>query len=369
MSLMKDLIKASGNDYAGVVEGGIEAGDITGFIDTGSYAFNALISGSIYGGYPQGKVTGLAGDPAAGKTFAALTAVKLFLDENPNSFCMYFESESAISTDMIASRGIDVSRIAIIPVVTIQEFRTQAVKILDAYIASEKKRENRPPMLFVLDSLGMLSTTKEMVDTAEGSETKDMTRNQIIKAAFRVLTLKLGRANVTLLLTTHTYASMDMYNPKEVSGGSGMKFAASTIIMLNKRKEKDGKDIIGNSIRAQAIKSRLTKEFSQVEVLIDYSKGLDRYRGLLEIAEEGGVIVKEGVRYKLADGRLVYGKFIDEHPEEVYTQEILDQIDEAAKVIFGYGSKFEQSEETVDEVIDSETGEVIEVPRGKKGKK
>jgi len=144
----------------------------------------------------------------SGKSFAALTAVKLFLDANPGGYCMYFESESAISKDMIESRGIDTSRIAIVPVVTVQEFRTSAVKILDKYIESDKKRENRPPLLFVLDSLGMLSTTKEIEDTAEGSETKDMTRSQIIKAAFRVLTLKLGRANVTMLVTTHTFACL-----------------------------------------------------------------------------------------------------------------------------------------------------------------
>jgi RecA/RadA recombinase len=362
MSLFKELIKASGNSYAGVVEDGIEAGDITGFIDSGSYSLNAVMSGSIYGGYPMGKVTGLAGDPAAGKSFAALTAVKLFLDANPSGFCMYFESESAISKDMIESRGIDSKRIAIVPVVTVQEFRTSAIKILDKYIESDKKRENRPPMMFVLDSLGMLSTTKEIEDTAEGSETKDMTRSQIIKAAFRVLTLKLGRANVTMLVTTHTFASMDQYSPKAIGGGSGFKFACSTILMLNKRKSKEGddaKEITGNNIRVVAEKSRLTKEFSQVECLINYSTGLDRYRGLLDIAEQTGVIVKEGVRYKLADGRLVYGKAINQTPETVFTKEILDKIDVECKTLFGYGAVMDATEETLDECIDEDTGEII----------
>ncbi len=341
MSLFKELIKATKNDFAGAVSDGIECGDVSGWMDTGAYSLNALVSGSIYGGYPLGKASILAGDPGAGKTFGVLTTVKHFLDSDPKAFCMYFESESAISKDMFEGRGIDTSRVAIIPVVTIQEFR------------------------MVLDSLGMLSTTKEMTDTAEGSETKDMTRNQIIKATFRVLTLKLGRSNVPLLMTQHTYATMDQYNPKEVAGGNSMKFAASTIVMLNKRKEKDGKDIIGNSIRAVAMKSRFSKEFSQVEVLIDYNKGLDRYRGLLEIAEQTGAIVKEGVRYKLSDGRLVYGKFIDEHPEEVYTKEILDKIDEGCKTLFGYGTVHTESEETIeqalmeDEVLDKSTGEIV----------
>lgn len=368
-NLFTDLIKATGNTYAKPVCEGVEAGDVCGFIDSGSYSLNALISGSIYGGYPIGKITALAGAAASGKSFAALTTVKTFLDDNPTGFVMYFESESAISRDMVESKGIDTNRIAIIPVVTIQEFRTQAVKMLDTYIESNKDKTKRPPMLMILDSLGQLSTSKEIEDTADGSETKDMTRTQLIKAAFRVLTLKMGRAGVTLILTNHTYDSMSLYGGPVISGGSGLKYAASTIIMLNKRKEKDGKDIIGNNIRAVVEKSRFTKEYSQCEALIDYVYGLNRYHGLLEIAEEGGVIAKEGVRYKLADGRLVYGKFIEEHPEEVYTQEILDKIDEAAKVIFGYGTKYESSEETIDEVVDSETGEIIETPRKKKGKK
>jgi RecA/RadA recombinase len=359
MSLFTEMLKATKNQDASIVADGVACGDVAGWLDSGSYSLNALISGSIYGGYPLGKATVMSGDPGAGKSFAFLTALKLFLDNNPTGFCFYFESESAISKDMFVSRGIDINRVAVLPVVTIQEFRHQCITILDKYEQSDRDKSKRPPMLMILDSLGMLSTTKEITDTAEGSETKDMTRNQIIKATFRVIALKLGRTDVPLLRTQHAYATMDQYRPREIGGGNSLKYVASTIIMLNKRKEKDGKDVIGNNIRAVAEKSRFTKEFSQAECLIDFETGLSRYYGLLEIAERCGAIVKEGVRYKLADGRLVYGKVINENPEEVYTKELLDKIDEGCKSIFGYGKGHDSSIESIEETIDKETGEII----------
>ena len=127
-----------------------------------------------------------------------------------------------------------------IPVTTVQEFRTQAIRVLDNYLESS----NRKPMMFVLDSLGMLSTTKEVEDTSEGKETRDMTRAQVLKAAFRVLTLKLGRAGVPLVVTNHTYDSMGLFSTKEMGGGSGLKYAASSIVFLSKKKEKDGTDAV-----------------------------------------------------------------------------------------------------------------------------
>jgi RecA/RadA recombinase len=200
--IFSTLLKETGNEYAAIADEGVEAGDVTGLISTGSYSLNALLSGSIYGGLPANKVTALAGEPSTGKTFYALNICKQFLIDNPKGFIFYFESESAISKQMLEDRGVDTKRLAIMPVATIQEFRTQAVKILDKYI--EGKGE-KLPMLFVLDSLGNLSTEKEMQDIADGKDTRDMTRAQLIRGAFRVLTLKLGKAKVALIVTNHVY--------------------------------------------------------------------------------------------------------------------------------------------------------------------
>jgi RecA/RadA recombinase len=337
MNFLQDIVKEIDNEYAGVVADGVAAGDTSAFIDTGSYIFNALVSGSIWGGIPSNKITAIAGESSTGKTFYCLGIVKHFLETDPDAGVIYFESESAISRSMIESRNIDSKRMVIVPVTTVQEFRQQAIKILDKYL--EQPEDQRKPMMFVLDSLGMLSTTKEIEDTEAGKETRDMTRAQVVKSIFRVLTLKLGKSNVPLIVTNHTYDVVGAYVPtKEMGGGSGLKYAASTIIYLSKSKEKDGKEVIGNIIKAKAAKSRLTKENSLVETRLFYDeRGLDRYYGLLELGEKYGVFQRVGNRYKIGESNL-YPKSILADPEKYFTQEIMMQLDKAAEQEFTYGS-------------------------------
>jgi len=339
---LKDIIKETGNEYAGLVSDGIDSADVTSFIDTGSYSFNALLSGTIYGGMPSNKITAIAGEAATGKTFFALGICKAFLDKDPEAGIIYFESESAISKDMIEARGIDSKRMVIVPVATVQEFRSQSIKILDKYI--EQTEKNRKPLMFVLDSLGMLSTTKEMEDTAAGKETRDMTRSQIVKSTFRVLTLKLGRANIPMIMTNHTYDVIgSMFPQKEMGGGSGLKYAASSIIYLSKRKDKEGTEVVGNIIHCKNFKSRLTKENAMIDVKLTYKTGLDKYYGLIELGEEAGVFKKVSTRYEMPDGSKVFGKNINDNPEKYFTKEVLDKIDETAKRKFLYGSDEEDA--------------------------
>ena len=334
---LKDIIKQTGNEYAGLASEGITGGDVDSFIDTGSYSFNALLSGSIYGGLPGNRITAIAGEAATGKTFFALGVVKYFLDKDKDAGVIYFESENAISKSMIESRGVDSSRLVVMPVATVQEFRTQSIKIIDKYL--EQPEDKRKPMMFVLDSLGMLSTTKEMEDTASGKETRDMTRSQIVKSCFRVLTLKLGQANVPMIMTNHTYDVIgSMFPQKEMGGGSGLKYAASSIIYLGKRKEKDGTEVVGNIIHCKNYKSRITKENAQIDVRLTYKQGLDRYYGLLEMAEDAGIFKKVSTRFETPDGTKVFGKQINENPEKYFTKEILKQIDEYTQRKFTYGT-------------------------------
>ena len=334
---LKDIIKETGNEYAGLVSDGIDSADVTSFIDTGSYSFNALLSGTIYGGMPSNKITAIAGEAATGKTFFALGICKAFLDKDPEAGIIYFESESAISKQMIEARGIDSKRMVIVPVATVQEFRNQSIKILDKYI--EQTEKTKKPLMFVLDSLGMLSTTKEMEDTAAGKETRDMTRSQIVKSTFRVLTLKLGKANIPMIMTNHTYDVIgSMFPQKEMGGGSGLKYAASSIIYLSKRKDKEGTEVVGNIIHCKNFKSRLTKENAMIDVKLTYKTGLDKYYGLIELGEEAGIFKKVSTRYEMPDGSKVFGKNINDNPEKYFTKEVLDKIDETAKRKFLYGS-------------------------------
>ena len=335
-SFFKDIVKEIDNDYAGLLSDG-SIGDIGGYIDSGSYIFNALVSGSVYGGIPSNKVTAIAGESSTGKTFFCLGMVQSFLANDPEAGVIYFESESAISKQMIEERGIDSQRMMLVPVTTVQEFRTQAIKILDKYL--EQKAEDRKPLMFVLDSLGMLSTSKELADSADGKDTRDMTRAQVVKAIFRVLTLKLGKANVPMVVTNHTYDVVGAYVPtKEMGGGSGLKYAASTIIYLSKSKEKDGKEVVGNIIKAKAAKSRLTKENSLVETRLFYdARGLDKYYGLLELGEKYGVFERKGNRVVVGESS-VYPSVILADPEKYFTEEVMEKLDWAAGQEFKYGT-------------------------------
>ena len=334
---LKDIIKEVGNEYASIVSDGVEAGDVDSFIDTGSYIFNALLSGSIYGGLASNKITAIAGESATGKTFFLMGIVKNFLDKNPNAGVIYFESESAITKQMIVDRGIDPDRMVIMPVTTVQEFRTDSLKVLDGYLLQPESK--RQPLFLCLDSLGMLSTTKEVEDTADGKETRDMTRAQVLKAAFRVLTLKLGRAKVPMVVTNHTYDVVgSMFPQKEMGGGSGLKYAASSIIYLSKKKEKDGTEVVGNIIHCKNHKSRLTKENKMVDVRLTYDRGLDKYYGLLELAEKYGIFKKVSTRFELPDGSKQFGKTILSSPDTYFTEEVMKQLDEAANKEFKYAT-------------------------------
>ena len=338
MGFLDTVIKESGNEFAGLVSEGIAAGDITDYVDTGSYIVNALVSGSLFGGLPSNKVTALAGESSTGKTFFALSVVRNFLDANPTGGVIYFETESAISRDMIESRGIDGKRMIIMPVATIEEFRTQACRILDKYMKEPK--DERVPMMFVLDSLGMLSTTKEMEDVANDKQVRDMTKSQLIKGAFRVLTLKLGQAQVPMIVTNHTYDVIGSYVPaKEMGGGTGLKYAASTIIYLSKSKERDSKkEVVGNIIKCEAKKSRLTVEGSKVATRLFFDeRGLDKYYGLLELGEQYGVFQRKGNRVIVGEST-VYPSAILADPEKYFTPEVMEKLEDAARQEFSYGN-------------------------------
>lgn len=335
MSYLKNLIRTTGNEFASIVEEGVAAADVSGYIDTGSYIFNALLSGSIYDGLPDNKITALAGESATGKTFFALGMCKQFLEDNADAAVIYFESESATSKKMIEERGIDSSRIMMVPVTTVQEFRTQAIRILDQYMQDKTDMK----MLFVLDSLGMLSTTKEIEDTTAGAETRDMTRAQLVKGAFRVLTLKLAKAGVALIVTNHTYDQMGLFAKRVMGGGSGLKYAASSILFLSKKKEKEGTEVVGNIVHCKNEKSRLTVENRVVDVMLTYKKGLDRYYGLIDLAIKYGIFEKSSTRVKLPDGTTQFAKTINNNPEKYFTKEVLDKLNEAAKQEFLYGNE------------------------------
>ena len=335
MDFLKEIVKEIGDEYTQL------AADIDGkeeFVDTGSFIFNAMVSGSIHGGVSRNKITAIAGESSTGKTFFSLAVVKNFLDNNPDGYCLYFDTEAAVNKGLLESRGVNLDRTVVVNVVTIEEFRSKALRAVDIYLKTPI--EDRKPCMFVLDSLGMLSTEKEIRDALDDKQVRDMTKSQLVKGAFRMLTLKLGQANIPLIVTNHTYDVIGSYVPtKEMGGGSGLKYAASTIIYLSKKKEKDGKEVIGNIIKAKTHKSRLSKENKEVLIRLYYDeRGLDKYYGLLELGELGGMWKNVAGRYEM-NGKKIYGKEILKNPTEYFTDDIMEQLDTIAKQQFSYGNE------------------------------
>ena len=334
MDFLKDIVKEIGDDYTQL------AADIEEderFIDTGSYIFNGLVSGSIFGGVSSNKITAIAGESSTGKTYFSLAVVKNFLDNNPDGYCLYFDTEAAVNKGLLESRGIDLNRLVVVNVVTIEEFRVKALKAVDKYM--KMTEDERKPCMFVLDSLGMLSTEKEIRDALDDKQVRDMTKSQLVKGAFRMLTLKLGQANIPLIVTNHTYDVIGSYVPtKEMGGGSGLKYAASTIIYLSKKKEKDKTEVVGNIIKAKTAKSRLSKENKDVSIRLYFDdRGLDKYYGLLELGELGGLWKNVAGRYEI-NGKKIYAKQILAEPETYFTDEVMQALDEIARQEFSYGS-------------------------------
>ena len=330
---LKEIISEIGDEYTQIAS---DIDESETFVDTGSHILNALVSGSIHGGVSGNKITAIAGESSTGKTYFSLAVVQNFLNRHPNGICLYFDSESAITRSLLESRGVDVNRTVVINVVTIEDFRSKALQAVDKYLKIAE--EKRLPMIYVLDSLGMLSTEKEISDALADKQVRDMTKSQLVKGAFRMLTLKLGQAKVPLIVTNHTYDVIGSYVPtKEMGGGSGLKYAASTIIYLSKSKEKDGSAVIGNLIKAKTHKSRLSKENKEVTIRLYYDeRGLDRYYGLLELGEAGGLWKNVAGRYEI-DGKKIYAKEIYKNPEKYFTEDVLEKLDVIAKSTFLYG--------------------------------
>jgi len=339
-----ELIGVTGNQYASKVSEGM-LGSVNEYIDTGSYILNALISGSIHKGLPSNKITAFAGETATGKTFFLLGIVKQFLTDNPSGGVLYFESVSALTPEMIEERDIDTTRFIQLPVATIQDFAQQASRVVDKHIENSEA-----PLLLCLDSLGMLSTAKEVEDITEGANKVDMTKARIVKGTFRVLTLKLAKAGIPLLVTNHTYKQVGAMFPQDImGGGSGLQYAASSIVFLSKRKEKVGTDIIGNVIHCKNFKSRLAKENKKIDVLLTYDQGLNRHYGLLDLAEKYDIIKKVSTRYEMPDGAKIFGKQIMEDPEKYFTDDIMEKLEIAAQKEFQYGMSEDAGSGTTNE--------------------
>jgi len=282
--------------------------DPTDWISTGSYALNYLISGDFHKGVPLGKVTVFAGESGAGKSyFCSGNIVKHAQDQG--IFVVLIDSENALDESWLQALDVDTSEEKLLKLN--MSMIDDVAKTVSTFVADYKAmpEEDRPKVLFVVDSLGMLLTPTDVDQFNKGDMKGDMGRKpKQLTALVRNTVNMIGSLNVGLVCTNHTYASQDMFDPDDkISGGQGFVYASSIVVAMKKMKLKE--DEAGNKISevrgiragCKVMKTRYAKPFEGVQVKIPYETGMNPYSGLIELFEKQDLLVKQGNRLKYVD--------------------------------------------------------------------
>jgi RecA/RadA recombinase len=275
--LDKQLSKISGFETGSLLENN-SFSEVDEWIPTGNYLLNAQISGSLFGGVPNTRSFGVMGDPGTGKSFFCLNVVREAQKIGYN--VIYCDTEGAIDKSSAIKFGIDSSNIRYQPIQTVSQFQTFVSNVLDLVKKAKAKGEN-PKILIVLDSLGMLSTDKELADAMRGHNAADMgAKAKELRKLFRVITLDLTAAKIPLICTNHVYAGGGYVPTKESSGGDGPIFAMSVVAFLSKAQLKDGAGTKTGIICTSTLKKSRFTIPEQIKFHISFSHGMNPYVGL-----------------------------------------------------------------------------------------
>ena len=287
---------------------GIGFNDPTDWISTGNYALNYLISGDFHKGIPLGKVSVLAGESGAGKSYIASGNIIKNAQEQ-GIFVILIDSENALDETWLQALGVDTDekKLLKLSLSMIDDVAKTVSEFMKEYKSEHaESKENAPKVLFVIDSLGMLLTPTDVDQFEKGEMKGDLGRKpKALTALVRNCVNMFGSWNVGLIATNHTYASQDMFDPDDkISGGQGFIYASSIVIAMKKLKLKE--DEAGNKISevrgiraaCKVMKTRYAKPFESVQVKIPYDTGMDPYSGLLDLFEKKGIITQQGNRLK-----------------------------------------------------------------------
>jgi RecA/RadA recombinase len=310
---------------------GMSAGfnDPTDWISTGNYALNYLISGDFHKGIPLGKVSVFAGESGAGKSYiCAGNIVKAAQDQD--IFVVLIDSENALDEDWLRNLNVDTSEKKLLKLN--MSMIDDVAKTISVFIDDYKnlEGEDKPKVLFVIDSLGMLLTPTDVDQFGKGDLKGDMGRKpKALTALVRNCVNMFGSHNVGLVATNHTYASQDMFDPDDkISGGQGFIYASSIVVAMKKLKLKEDEDgnktseVQGIRAACKVMKTRYAKPFEGVQVKIPYETGMNPYSGLVDLFEKQGHLVKDGNRLRYIDSEG------NEHKEyrKNWTGELLDMV-------------------------------------------
>jgi recombination protein RecA len=327
------------------------------WIDTGSYALNAIISGSLFGGVPMGRLTAFIGAESCGKT---LMANKIMANaQKKGMYVAYFDTEGALDEATAKRLGCDTSKIKHVPSEITEQCRNEIVQFLDSILTNNLQGK----VLIVIDSLGNLITSQEKKKIEEGSETLDMgNRSKQLKSLMRAVTHAAAKANCPVIFTNHVYEDPSQLHPsaiKKQAGGSGPLYMSSVIVQMAKKteraedsKNKDAntettlisKGINGVTLRALTTKNRFVTPFLEIEMYLNFRTGLNKFSGLLEMAEGYGVIERRGHQFAFQGELLGYYK--DWKEDETVWDKILPVLEKKlqTELCFKNESQIEEEE-------------------------
>jgi RecA/RadA recombinase len=346
LSLDKELSKISGFETGSILAEN-SFSEVDEWISTGNYLLNAQISGSLFGGIPNTRSLGVMGDPGTGKSFFCLNVVREAQKQGYD--VVYCDTEGAIDKSSAANFGIDLNRVRYQPIQTVSQFQTFVANLLDL-VKKAKSAGESPKILLILDSLGMLSTDKELNDAMKGHNAADMgAKAKELRKLFRVITLDLTAAKIPLICTNHVYAGGGYIPTKESSGGDGPIFAMSAVAFLSKAQLKDGAGTkTGIIVTSNLKKSRFTVP-ENIKFHISFSNGMNPYVGLQDYVSWEACGVERGKfeEVKNAEGKkeMIFkpnasstrwgvkhlGKTVastELFTPDVFTKDVLKQLDE-----------------------------------------
>jgi RecA/RadA recombinase len=342
--LDKQLSKIEGFEMGSILEIN-EFSEVTEWISMGNYLLNAQVSGSLFGGVPNNRSMGIAGDPSTGKTFLCMNIVREA--QKAGYDVIYCDTEGAIDRNMAKKFAIDTKRVRYQPIKGINDFKIFVTNLVDK-IKTARKDGAEPKILIVLDSLGMLTTDKETADALKGKAVMDMgLRSKEMRALFRAITLDLTGVKIPLICTNHTTTAGigSFMTTKEVSGGDGPIFSMSNVIMLSKAQLKENDTKTGIIVTSTPKKARFTRPYA-VKFHISFMNGMNPFvglqdfvswencgiqRGKLEVDKKTGEMVFTPVESSPRWAIRHLGKTVPStqlFTEEVFTREVLEELNE-----------------------------------------
>jgi len=285
---------------------GVGFNDPTDWVSTGNYTLNYLISGDFHKGVPLGKVTVFAGESGAGKSF--ICSGNLVRNAQAQGiYVILVDTENALDEKWLHDLGVDTAEDKLLKLN--MAMIDDVAKTIHEFMKEYKEMSERPKVLFVIDSLGMLLTPTDINQFEAGDLKGDMGRKpKALTALVRNCVNMFGNYNVGMVCTNHTYASQDMFDPDDkISGGQGFVYASSIVVAMKKLKLKEDEDgnktSEVNGIRAacKIMKTRYAKPFESVQIKIPYETGMNPYSGMVDMLEKQGILAQQGNRLKYVD--------------------------------------------------------------------